>query len=184
MKSTPSRLLPEILVTGLIILIVAYIIARTYTGSIAQANRVSCLNNATQLGRAIQEYATDHDQLLPLGPSWQDVVMRYVADPPDWNLYYCPARVDERGYSYGMNPNVAGCSDPAIIFPADTVLVADVKNATRAIWWVNDYRFIKLRTNKTPYPCHVRRANFAYCDGHAKSSNPTRLEAVNWAAKP
>lgn len=184
MKSTlsqrPNRLLPEILVTGCIIIFVATLVTRTYTGSMTQANRIACINNVSQLGRAMLTYCCDYDQKFPLGPSWQDAVMVYVSDIPDWNIYYCPARGEERGYSYGLNRHLGGATDFSFQYPTEAVMLVDVRGSTRDIWWSNDIRFENIRHNRCPLPCHAMRSNFVFCDGHASTIDPFILTTESW----
>ena len=176
----PSRLLPELIVGGVIVLIVAVFVTRLYNRSAAQANRVTCMNNINQLGRAMSMYSSDCDERLPLGPAWQDGVMSYVAKPPDWSVYFCPARGNEHGYSYGLNSALGGLPDQHIQTPSETILLVDVRNSTREVWWANDIRFLTLDHNRTPDPCHLGRANFAYCDGHVESRDPYQMTTDNW----
>ena len=183
MKQRPNRILPEVLVCGLVICIIALIAIPVYIDAKAPADRTACLNNINQLSQAIRMYMDDYDHQLPPGPSWQDAVMTYVSDTPDWNAYYCPSRDDgERGWSYGMNGCVAGLFDAELTAPTDTVLLAEVRNSSREVWWANDIRFVKWWRNRNPYPCHIKRrqANFSFCDGHIISRDPLRLTERNW----
>ena len=179
MNEKPNRFLPEILVAGLIILIVGFMIARTYTGSMARAHRTACINNINQLSMAMRMYADDHDQGLPRS-GWQDAVMPWVSEEPDWNVYYCPARDDEKGWSYGMNWAVAGADDSSMPDPSVLILLVDVRNDTREFWWANDIRFHRFHRNRVPRPVHQGRANIAFCDGHVVCADPFRMTVDNW----
>ena len=181
MNERPNRLLPEILVGIMVILIVAFLATRTFKGGIAKGHQAACLNNINQLGQALRMYSDDHDQGYPLGPAWQDAVMAYVSDTPDWQPFYCPARRDdEKGWSYGLNWSVAGLDDQRLVFPSETILLVDVRNSTRDRWWANDIRFLRGRHNRPPLPIHIEKANFAYCDGHVKTLDPFRMTEGNW----
>ena len=179
MKRRISRHLPEILVSGIVILIVALIVTKTYARGMAQANRTACVSHVEQLAQAIAMYRMDSDQMMPAGPRWHRNVMTYVSEKPDWGLYFCPAR-EEDGLAYGLNWSVAGQPDHAIQHPADLVLLADVRNSTDTIWWVNNISYLQLARNRVPLPCHLGRTNLAFCDGHVKSIDSSVTVRSNW----
>lgn len=180
LSQKPNRFLTEILVVGCIVILIAFLVAKTYTRSLGQANRTVCVNNVSQLARAMMAYSYDFDCHVVSGPSWQDAVMPYVSDPPDWNIYYCPVRDGERGYSYGLSRRIAALPETEIPFPSETVMLADVRNSTREVWWANDIRFENVHHNRSPLPCHSMRSNFAFCDGHASTRDPFLLDAGSW----
>lgn len=174
-----SRHLVEILATGFIIVAVAFLVSRVYVKTMDQANKATCVSNLSQLGRAIMAYAQDYDEKLPVGPAWQDAIMVQISDIPDWGIYYCPERKNERGYSYGLNVFLGG-QNMDVPHPSETILFCDVRSNTREIWWANDIRFLKLGHNRTPNPCHRNKANFVFVDGHAKTEDWHKESIRNW----
>lgn len=180
MKRRISRHLPELLVSGVVILIVAVIVTKTYTRGMAQANRTACVSHVQQLAQAIAMYRMDTDQVMPGGPRWHRNVMTYVSEKPDWGLYFCPAREEDPGFAYGLNWSVGGLPEHVIQRPTEMVLLADVRNSTDTLWWVNNISFLKLERNRVPLPCHLGRTNVAFCDGHVKSIDANETTKGNW----
>lgn len=178
----PSRHLVEILTVGLILVIVAFFASRAYIDSMGSADTVSCNHNIAQLARAMQAYATDYDGAYPAA-GWQDAIMPQISVEPDWNIYYCPARKNEKGWSYGLNVNVAGLDDGRIPKPTETILLSDVIKDTREIWWANDIRYQTFDHNRNPSPSHRDRTNFAYCDGHVKTEDRFRKGIESWGVR-
>lgn len=144
--------------------------------SMAEANRTACLSNVHQLAQAIQMYDLDYSA-YPLGPHWHELV---TAGTFSVSILACPQRPDELGYGYGMNWFMRGLSDSRVPRPADTLLVADARDSTAEVWWVNDPRFVRLQRNRVPWDCHNGKASFAFCDGHVKSINHLDVTEPQW----
>jgi prepilin-type N-terminal cleavage/methylation domain-containing protein/prepilin-type processing-associated H-X9-DG protein len=87
-RRTPGFTLIELLVVIAIIAILAAILFPVFAQARAKARQAACLSNLKQLGTAIQMYAQDYDEILPLGdyttpnpftqPGWQNLVDPYV----------------------------------------------------------------------------------------------------------
>lgn len=172
----------ELLTVGLVLVVVAFLASRVYIKSMDQADRTSCMGNIAQLARAMQAYAADYDGAYPAA-GWQDAIMPQISLEPDWNIYYCPARKSEKGWSYGLNVNVAGSDDSSIPLPSQTILLCDVVNDTREVWWANDIRHQAFDHNRNPSPSHRDRTNFAYCDGHVKTEDRFRKGVESWGIR-
>lgn len=171
-----NRHLPEFLLAALFILVLFIFIMGKARSGMAMANRTKCVSNVHQLAQAIQVYAMDHGR-LPAGPGWHELV---TAGTLSVGLLACPQRPEEPGYGYGMNWRVAALEDSRIPLPAETILLADVRNSTSDVWWVNDIRFLRLGKNRVPQDCHVRRAVFGFCDGHVKTMNHLDVTEQQW----
>jgi prepilin-type processing-associated H-X9-DG protein len=175
-----SRQLPEVLIVGLVVIVVALIMMRTYFRSMAQAHRVACLSNLSQVGQALSMYRTDYDQCFPPGPGWHRGLLPYIGGRTENALLLCPAATDIPGYGYGLDHVLGGVMEGRISTPTEAVMLADVRRSTDAVWWVNDIRFGRLERNRIPDPRHIAKANFAFCDGHVRSEDPDRLTEGNW----
>lgn len=180
MKHKIGRHLPEVLLCGLIIIIVAYWVVNTARNGISQANRSLCLNNVHQLSAAVAMYRVDHDQYLPPGPAWHRLVWSYGDPEVSYGILVCPERPSETGFSYGLNYDIAGRNDEGVTRPVETALICDVRTSDAEVWWSNDIRFRSLPHNRQPLPCHRDRTVFAFGDGHVKALDPFSLQRQNW----
>lgn len=170
------RSLPEIMLGAIIILVLFVFFLGKAKSGMAEAHRVACLGNVHQLAQAIQMYSMDQGA-YPLGPRWHELV---TIDVVGVGVLACPQRPEDLGYGYGMNYFVAGLADNRLAQPADTILLADVRNSTADTWWVNDLRFQRLVRNRVPQDCHLQKAAFGFCDGHVKTINHLDLTEQQW----
>jgi hypothetical protein len=60
----------------------------------------SCQSHLKQIAVALQMYARDSDELLPLAENWTPAVLRYLKDSDSLS---CPSRAGRYGYAYNEN---------------------------------------------------------------------------------
>jgi prepilin-type processing-associated H-X9-DG protein len=120
----------------------------------------SCQWNMRQLSTALLMYEQDWDGYLPPLWSWQSGLPPYAKDP---RIYQCPS--DKAGNSYALNENLVGLRTEEIIRPEATLLFFEsnlhLPNA-------EGLEHVVARP-----PRHFKRNNWAFLDGHAKSSPVT-----------
>ena len=135
----------ELLMVIAIIAILAALLLPSLARAKQDAIRIDCVNNAKQLGLAMQMYADDDDFLLPMA---HGVVPWASTNPPPWmeplaayykntNILRCPSLCQlfsKSPYNYFMGAraafmaaggNLASVSFKSISFPAQYILSGD-----------------------------------------------------------
>ncbi|HEY3860430.1 MAG TPA: DUF1559 domain-containing protein [Verrucomicrobiae bacterium] len=87
----------ELLVVIAIIAILAALLLPVLSSAKEQSKRISCLNNLKQINLALQMYANDNKNLLPVGDggywAWdipKVAANSMIANGATWKLFYCP----------------------------------------------------------------------------------------------
>ena len=179
----------ELLVVIAIIAILAAILFPVFAKAREKARQASCLSNCKQWGLASMQYAQDYDETL--APDY----IAYVGISPAYNIWYntlqpyikntqvgrCPSSDGPAyggswgGTDYGYNttlcPDNVGCKLATVLYPAETLVMADSdwtrsttdysnSNSWNLLQAFHQSRFIPAR--------HNGGANFVFADGHAK----------------
>ena len=179
----------ELLVVIAIIAILAAILFPVFAKAREKARQSSCLSNCKQWGLAAMEYAQDYDETLAPdycadGPPrtwytlWYYHLQPYVkntqvqrcpsSDGPAYNGSWGGT---DYGYNSNLCPDYVGCKMATIVYPAETLLLADSdwtrsttdyagSNSWNLLYAYHQSRFIPQR--------HNGGANFVFADGHAK----------------
>ena len=163
----------ELLVVIAIIAILASILFPVFAQARAKARQTACLSNLKQIGLALQSYATDYDDYLPLANE-------YPAEPPPANEYHlgapgildvlwpyvknsqifrCPGDYDKyyevQGLSYDYGYGALDATPVAMpIQPIDAP-------------WGREATSVPLMEDFSPN-WHAKGPNVLYADGHAK----------------
>jgi prepilin-type processing-associated H-X9-DG protein len=131
-------------------------------GAKIQAQGISCLSNAKQLGLGVLMYVQDYDERFPRkSDSFKSPILPYVKNE---DIFRCV--LDAKGVlSYRFNLRLANLSLAAIERPADTILLYEGKNEKP------EYR-------------HNGRAAIVLADGHAKLMTPAEVARCTWYPSP
>ncbi|MBC7287500.1 MAG: DUF1559 domain-containing protein [Armatimonadetes bacterium] len=181
----------ELLVVIAIIAILAAILFPVFARAREKARQASCQSNIKQIALGILMYAQDYDEILPSNavfpPSgairWPALVMPYVKNA---DLFTCPSEKtvaiggtplgNSESSGYGLGCHIYGYEIAKIFKPAETILLADTNTymvrAAGQSWGSEPVggRQVLYR--------HNQMANFAFCDGHAKSMNRDSAEVT------
>lgn len=185
MKQRRGFTLVEILVVICIIIMLAGILFPVVLGVKKRANQAKCLAQMRQLGMAVQMYATDNDEVYPLGGydeldvktnkivrhNWQDIMLanNYIRSS---EILSCPsAKTNHYLYSYGCNRWVMGWMHSAVVDavprPGNTVLMTEKTGYDWVAWEPT------AKDNNPFYfplePRHNNQLNVLFCDGHVRS---------------
>lgn len=177
--------LVELLVVIAIIAILAAIIFPVLAKAREKATQTSCMSNLKQIGLAVLQYATDHDQRLPRMGSyawnsnqdampwqWYIAIDRYLGDH---ELLKCPSRTAEVGYigcCRGLGYNLGQFNKPSkTIIIVDGWGVAYGKAAGTKYctdWFGTGHCSYRDPACKLPTYIHNGGVNALYVDGHVK----------------
>jgi len=185
----------ELLVVIAIIAILAAILFPVFAKARAKAREASCLSNVKQMTLAVNMYIQDYDNYYPLayvtsaslpggGISWAGLVNPYVASQTENGIWRCPDSSNRRSWGhwayidYGINAQIAWSTNLAknegdIAEPSRKVLVGETKYQYSAGVWYGWYNWFGFTSSMSRYD-HLERAQFGFCDGHAKGATPSQ----------
>lgn len=115
-----------------------------------------CLANLRQIGTGIQQYAQDHDEVLPSADKWMDEIMPYMRNE---QVLKCPDAPD-LAYGYAFNTALSRVSLAKVDKPAEVITVFESDRNTR-----------NAHGDPTEVPKpgrHNNGNNVGYVDGHCK----------------
>jgi len=133
----------ELLVVMAIIMLLAGLLVPVLARIRAEGRRTACKSNLSQLAKAVQMYALEHQSSYPAMaarpslddslPSMRDMLRRYLQDP---RVLQCPADrqgfYQKEGSSYEWNPVLNGRTQDGaleqIIGPSRTPMMYDYEN--------------------------------------------------------
>lgn len=167
-----------------------------YQGALDGARRDVCLNNLKQLGLAIQMFAMDHDDKLPVAAFYpqkdpknnpQSIRVKlwsYVKSDP---IFQCPAAPDvlnsQGGLAYVWNDALNGMLQDQIPNPSQVWMMTDMATTLTAL--PADVAKQKSINAKVVPPPHVNGYNILYADGHVKwSPTPPVIKPVVQPTRP
>ena len=136
------------------------------------ARRASCQSNLKQIGLALQQYAWDYDDQLPLR-SWGRPVAAYTKSLP---LFQCPETNATNGTSdYFFNARFVRAQLGLIKSPATLILFGDGQDDAPL-----DVTLTQLPTDwrtdeSSPAYRHLDTANYLFADGHVKHLKANRV---------
>mgnify|MGYP000949835069 CR=1 FL=1 len=198
MKSSRGFTLIELLVVIAIIALLAGILFPVFGKAREKARQATCQSNLKQMGIAIQMYAQDYDEYLPLiwgnfGSNWWEVVSPYVSKLTKTSDYYganaaiyrCPSEsYVEAGvsgnqgpvYSMGMHLKDNARSTTSLYVPYALVDIVNPASSLmvtdgyyKASWGVSGTILtIKNQASGGVSYRHTEGLNILFCDGHVK----------------
>jgi len=144
----------------------------------ARANRIKSINNLSQINKALQAYASDHDGNLPPADKWCDAIMRDVGSPLIFISPQDPearARFErgEKVSSYALNADMAGKN----LFENNdfnTVLLFECD-----LGWNGTGGLADLRKHVPP-----DQWNISMIDGSSRQTNPNQMQRFRIKWKP
>jgi prepilin-type N-terminal cleavage/methylation domain-containing protein/prepilin-type processing-associated H-X9-DG protein len=173
----------ELLVVIAIIAILAAILFPVFAKAREKARQASCLSNIKQLGLAFMQYSQDYDEVLP-AYAWAGTesvtwpggsvsvsnpwFLRIYPYTKNIQVFNCPSATVKwggevnTGIQTGMNADLGGAAIGTIVYPAQTLLVADTMGGS-AYCFLDYYT-----TSRWIAPRHNEGANIGFADGHAK----------------
>jgi len=193
----------ELLVVIAIIAILAAILFPVFAKAREKARQASCLSNVKQIALAMLQYAQDYDECMPKNATYNSGTLTYeawylgptAAYTKNNQIFNCPsAKTRIYGYSQylGQGYGGAGASLGDIRYPAMTIMIADSYDRCMlpSSWrrpagspLGSAYGIVTAACGwRTPSAPHNEGANFAYCDGHAKWVQRTKLRDWTIAA--
>ena len=164
--ATRGFTLIELLVVIAIIAILASILFPVFSRAREKARETTCRSNLRQIGLALQMYATDYDDLLPLAnsqpsvsgpPGIADVLQPYVRNT---QIFRCPSdrkklwQTEGTSYDYGFTLLDIGLPPQPIDAPYGT----EPSECPLAADFENDW--------------HTKKPNVLFADGHVKAVTP------------
>ena len=172
----------ELLVVIAIIAILAAILFPVFAKAREKARQASCLSNVKQLTLGFIQYSQDYDEWFPQAGAaagdvatwpngasganyWPCRIFPYVKNVQVFN---CPSAswawngAPTGATPTGMNASLCPCAVGTIVYPAQTLLIADT-GGTAAYCFLNSYR-----TDRWIMPRHNDGANIGFVDGHGK----------------
>ena len=159
-----QRLLPYLSLACFLCLGVA-ILRPLPNRSYLNARRVRCQSNLKQIGLALQQYAQDYDEHLPLR-RWETPLLDYTKE----SIFQCPsAETNATGETgdYFFNNRFLGEPLGKITSPNTLIFVGDgLDNATDATLFSLPTRWRTVRDS--PAWRHLDGANYSFADGHVK----------------
>ncbi len=172
----------ELLVVIAIIAILAAILFPVFARAREKARQNTCLNNQRQLALAMQMYAQDHKEKLPLASSW--VVQLTTNYGVATKTLDCPTlthmgTMAEPDYFFVAGSYLSGVSLGDITDPAVTPLTADCAKPEANGSYVNDggsYDVTKVLNMVDAR--HNKSAVFAYLDGHVAAVTEDQIRGV------
>ena len=198
----------ELLVVIAIIAILAAILFPVFARAREKARQTSCLSNLKQLGLGTLMYAQGYDErlphtrrdnpadqtfLFPNGTTMGNRIYWYIAIYPyvrNIQLFNCPSHSirwtggQTNNTPYGYNYEMRGVALASVIFPSETLLIADSVGTA-----ASDNRPFELRAgwaeNRHVHGRHNDGANMVFVDGHAKWVNVPEgthnMPGVRWS---
>ena len=160
----------ELLVVIAIIAILAAILFPVFARAREKARESSCLSNLRQIGTALQMYASDYDDYLPLAneypaspppadgyhegpPSIRDILYPYVKNT---QIYRCASDKDKMWETQGQSYDY-GYGSLDLLMPIQTIDAP----------WGREASTVLLAGDYSP-DWHTKGPNVVYADGHAK----------------
>jgi type II secretory pathway pseudopilin PulG len=130
-----------------------------------RARQASCMSNIRQLSLAMQMYAQDYDDRLPLRARWMDSLLPYTKNEA---LLHCPSvrPGGQTSYGYAFNSPLAGKKRSKLPSPATTPVLYDSRNLAR--------NASDPMTSLPNPPRHLGNV-IGYADGHVRAAAPQRL---------
>ena len=163
MKRNSAFTLIELLVVIAIIAVLAAILFPVFAAAKGASKKTAALSNLSQIGKAVQMYASDHDEHLPfrfpIQPEWPGYGMIILIiggnsfdkmyDPyiKNKDIWYSPEdRLPEKGYtSFSFNEQLAyAWSLSSIARPTDSIYMTDRTDIRQGgphgpvdtyVWW-------------------------------------------------
>ena len=151
------------------ILMVSAILFPVFSRARDTAVRATCVQNLSQIGKAMRMYASDNDDQFPLRQRWCDALQPDVGrlDDKAESVFQCPKLPAVRsGYAY--NASLSGIAEGRLDDAASLVGAFDGRGG-----W-NSTGGAELLD-----PRHRGTANVLYADGHVMA--PQSLTALKWS---
>lgn len=113
-------LIELIVVTSIIVLLVG-ILLPSLRRARERAKQVACLSNLRQIGHATSMYMTDHNEMVPLGPSDTVSTIQTEDGPVVANLTTCHWGGRRAGWQHGPTPEVEKRPLTGYLYPRATL---------------------------------------------------------------
>jgi prepilin-type processing-associated H-X9-DG protein len=131
-----------------------------------RAQTINCMNHMRQMNLALMMYATDHNNTLPPGNSWCDLIKPYTGGSTD--VFHCPT---EPGCPYTLNVNVANRKISELGSPNKVVLVFSSGDG---------WNKVGGRESAVPHKHERRKLMIGFADGHVESLPQDKVSALTW----
>ncbi len=179
----------ELLVVIAILAILAAILFPVFARAREKARQTRCMADLKQLGLAVEMYAGDHDEMMPIAVYnvsatelvfWSDAIGPYMRHP---NLISCPSHTKSHKFSYGWNYDLAYTRFVgAIQEPSTTILLCDTEGVSCASSYPSNTHASAWMWQIDPR--HNGVANFLFVDGHCRAMKPEATEQPVWLWGP
>jgi prepilin-type N-terminal cleavage/methylation domain-containing protein/prepilin-type processing-associated H-X9-DG protein len=191
----------ELLVVIAIIAILAGLILPAVSRAKANALRIKCVNNLSQLGMATLVYIQDHHGLIQIdaplepGATWGSILSAQQKMQAR-DLFVCPAYAPRRFTNwfrtYGVRldplPEYATGDFDEILKtdrvrnPVEYLHLADTTSRGRQGIGAEQYYYFRAANEKEVHARHEQKANGLFLDGHVEGANRQRLERLGITA--
>ncbi len=188
----------ELLVVIAIIAILAAILFPVFARAREKARQSSCLSNTKQLGTAVQMYAQDYDERLPMAASmsgasvylFNELLNPYIKNEQIWQ---CPSKPSSVNLANLGKANVSYMVDVGTPMPAGSTTgrlfgappagtfsctLAQIDRPAETILLGDAVGTVPVTLVPLPTvvdPRHNDGANYLYADGHSKWDRPDRV---------
>jgi prepilin-type N-terminal cleavage/methylation domain-containing protein/prepilin-type processing-associated H-X9-DG protein len=163
--TTRGFTLIELLVVIAIIAILASILFPVFARAREKARESSCMSNQKQIGLAIQMYAQDYDEYMPVAnadvvtygpPGLRDVIMPYCKNT---QIFRCPSDKDNKFRDQGTSYDYGTEGFAFVSYPIDAPFGREPSSVMILYDFVPNW--------------HTRGYIALYADGHVKAKSPT-----------
>jgi hypothetical protein len=182
----PAPVLPQLIVVGLIVLVLAAILVPVFASAREKAREVSCLSNLKEQGLAALTYSQDWDNTLPAARGWMETLEPYVTKADNGlhgasiqSRFQCPDAVANYSgtlknvYGYAYNSRLSRVKLDKVEAPAEMVMIFESSSLLRNA----DDPFRSVARPGRHYGGNV----ICFADGYARFANEWTLGNVRQA---
>jgi len=142
-----------------------FVLYPVFLGAREASGRTACLSNVNQIAKALQMYAADNDDRLPLARNWADAIHEYHG-----STWTC--KESNADYAYSLNRSLAAKPYSSFNPEKDVVLLFEAEGWRNSVGGIDDVSYR-----------HDEVAAFSFVSGTAKAIRKEHANHLAWTSE-